>query len=330
VDSQPGHETGQRPLPPVGMTWRVLVDLHVEEFGSLAAVARKLCGNEAGRDAETTEKGLRRLRSQSSGGGKWGKLLLAELGVPIPVQEWVKALGQYHSRFADLPAQVRLDQLRRWDRPPMSESAVGPWILIGIASTSLRLKRVEQANTYVERARVCAAQAGIAAEIELALVADRLLPQETDPATRLEYLEEAKYLLGLATGAMTPVEHACYAARLADQHAWWLTRREAGGPDYDRAARLYASIPVEHPFAGFRHHHGLAYCHWRLGEVEVAAEHGRAAATQAGDGGYVRFRAMALDLLSRITGDAEPARRAQEMAQRLEDADLGARFKRRR
>jgi len=67
--------------------------------------------------------------------------------------------------------------------------------------------------------------------------------------------------------------------------------------------------------------------------VEEGAALAREASQHAGDGGHMRMRAMALNMLARIVGGEEGAdakRRAMAIANELEDEVLRLRFERRR
>jgi hypothetical protein len=73
---------------------------------------------------------------------------------------------------------------------------------------------------------------------------------------------------------------------------------------------------------------GIAYCTWKLGDPDTAARHAQRAADHAGDGGLVRMRVMALNMLARVLppGRAHAVNaRARRMAALLEDEDLARR-----
>ncbi|MCG8416400.1 MAG: hypothetical protein MJE77_00490 [Proteobacteria bacterium] len=75
------------------------------------------------------------------------------------------------------------------------------------------------------------------------------------------------------------------------------------------------------PFAQFRRAHGMAYCQWKLGNPAAALEHARNACDRAGDGGFIRFRCMALDLIAHFVPaeQAIPLRaRASRLARQIE------------
>ncbi|MEZ4454869.1 MAG: hypothetical protein R3B09_35795, partial [Nannocystaceae bacterium] len=94
--------------------WGALVRDHVEAHGGWTALADELARRiaqvpDAPTDRQTIEKGLRRLAERGSkAGGQYGRWVLRHLGVPIGLRRWVRGLGQYHRRFADLPTRLRL------------------------------------------------------------------------------------------------------------------------------------------------------------------------------------------------------------------------------
>ena len=117
----------------------------------------------------------------------------------------------------------------------------------------------------------------------------------------------------------------CYHARWADQCAYH--QIHAGPvPRLSAAVRLYRSIDARSPatFALFRRDHGVAYCHWKLGDHRRAVDHARAAVAHAGDAGLLRFRAMALELLACVEPrEARVLRqRASRIARELELDDV--------
>ena len=96
---------------------------------------------------------------------------------------------------------------------------------------------------------------------------------------------------------------------------------------------MYEAIPAGGPpFAGFRREHGRAWCHWRLGNDELAKRLAQAAVSHAGDGGLVRLRVQALKLLANILGPSDEAHvileRASRLAESLRDEELLAGLKR--
>jgi hypothetical protein len=134
VSDEPGQESGQAPA---GYTWGELVGGLVEEHGTLSAVAWKLI--EHGDDVASIERALRRLRGRGQlDGGVWGQRLLRVFGVPKSIEARLRWMGLYQSPFNDLPLALCLDQLRLWDRPPISESRARVWIELGQASCAAR------------------------------------------------------------------------------------------------------------------------------------------------------------------------------------------------
>jgi hypothetical protein len=123
-------------------------------------------------------------------------------------------------------------------------------------------------------------------------------------------------------------DRRCYHARLVGQRAYHLTRPLAGArEDVEGARALFERIDDEPylPFVAFRKHNGLAYCHWKLGDVAAGQAFARRAEQDAGDGGFVRFRIMALNLLARMLDPLEGAAvqaRAERLAALVEDEDL--------
>ncbi len=276
-------------------------------------------------DRSTIEKGLRRLAARGSKpGGQYGRWLLRYFGVPLQTRRWVKWLGQYHSRFADLPTRLRLEQLRLWDGPPISESPQIAWIHLGLASVQLRMEQREQCEQHLAHALRVAPRAGPAAQMEATLLqallrveAGRHAEAEDDFATADSLLER---------GPLDAEDRACYRARLEGQRAY-VQGRVGSAPDHDQALATLLRIPTDSglPFVDFRRAEGLAYCHWKLGDLEQALALAREAAEHAADGGLVRFRIMALKLLSRMSEAPERERilaRAQRLARLLEDEDL--------
>jgi hypothetical protein len=111
----------------------------------------------------------------------------------------------------------------------------------------------------------------------------------------------------------------CLRARWIDHQTYEMNRAK----DHAGAVSAYLTIPDDAPpFARARRESGLAYARWKLGAIDEAAAHARAAADHAGDGGHVRARAMALALYARIVDDAEVRRRAIAMSQQLEDETM--------
>ncbi|WP_086821638.1 hypothetical protein [Allokutzneria sp. NRRL B-24872] len=281
---------------PLGCTWQRYLEHLVEEHGGWTALTRLLvqrAGPDAGLpvDPGTIERGLRRLRTRGNApGGQYGDWLLHHFGVPRPLEDTARWMGQYHGRFADMPLSLCEAQLLLWDRPPISESPSACWIGVGLAGVALRRNDLAGARSRLDRARDTADPA---AQVEAALLDARLRTSDVESALALAH----KHIEALPLGD----ERDCYQARWADQRAY---RAE----DLASAVRLYESINASSSaaFALFRREHGLAYCWWKLGSDERALGHARAAVDHAGDAGLLRFRVMGLRLLARIDpGQAE-------------------------
>jgi hypothetical protein len=328
-----GHDFGQtRDTPPAGLTWGAYVEHFVEQLGGHTPLADELirrvaAGAEPPDDLQTVEKGLRRLaRREQLSGGLYGRWMLRHFGVPAAVEDWARWLGQYHSRFADLPTSLRRAQLRLWDRPPASESRVAAWIQVGLASVCHRQRELESCQAHLHRAEAGAERAGPAALLEVLLLATRLAT-DADERERAEQLLSAAEALSLDP-SLTRADKLCYRARVLQQHAYHLTKPERGrAADVEAALRLFQSIEEDPalPFVAFRKCAGLAYCTWQLGDPIEGARLARLAAEYAGDGGFVRFRIMAFNLLTRMLPPEEArsvSERALRLSRQLEDEDL--------
>jgi hypothetical protein len=311
--------------PPLSFTWGQYVAGLCAERGGLAEVARCLvelapAGVKLSDDPLTIERGLRRLRDLGSApGGRYGRLLIRCFGIPGTISDWARRMGQYHSRLADLPVEVRREQLRLWDRPPISESAVAAWVHLGLASLAHRQQDAGQLDTRLSLAGLVVRQAGPDAVAELALLQARLAADAGELEAAGEHLAAA----GAALVALSPAEAACYFARLQDQRAFLAVRGWKQAPErLDEALALYATIPDGPPFARFRRAHGRAWCLWRQGDQAGALRESRLAVQHAGDGGFVRMRILALTLQGHILGRPEGLsawERAREMAAELQD-----------
>jgi hypothetical protein len=328
-------ETGQDPGQAAGFTWGDLLAALIAAHGTLAAVAWRLVEHAPGDDVASIERALRRLRHRGQqDGGVWGQRLLRVFGVPATVESRVRWMGLYHSPFGDLPLPLCVDQLRLWDRPPVSTSRARVWLHLGHASCALRRRDTDDAAAHL--ARATAALAGLAghddARIEAALIAAYIASQrgaEALPAAPGAHaaLDAAGRLL--AAAALAPADAACFHARLVDQRAYQLNR--AG--DHGAALALYESLPEidAHPFASYRRDAGRAFGYLRVDRRDEALRLALQACEHAGDGGYTRLRAMGLLLVARIqgrpAGDAALAR-ARAIAVRLDDAELLARAER--
>jgi hypothetical protein len=321
-----GQETGQ--APPLGFSWGDYLGALVAEAGTLTAVAWKLAERGVGSDdVASIERALRRLRGRGQrDGGSWGQRLLRIFGVPRAVEDRLRFMGLYHSPFNDLPLPVCLDQLRIFDRPPLSESRARVWLHLGYASVALRRRDFEEAARCLGRSAEVAAAPDDAC-IEQALARAYLLSRvgrDTEVAEQLAAAERA-----LAGAALAPGEHACFQARLVDQRAF---QRNYRG-EHAAALALYRTLPEAdiHPFASYRRDAGLAFGHLRTGQSDAALLFARRACDHAGDGGYTRLRVMALLLIARIEGQPAASAtlaRAQVIAERLEDEELLSRVHR--
>ncbi|MEJ7600879.1 MAG: hypothetical protein WKG01_23440 [Kofleriaceae bacterium] len=338
-------------LPPAGLSWGEYVDRWVDDCGGWLPLADQLIYRaqefvEIGLDPQTVERGLRRLaRRGHKPGGQYGRWMLRFFGFTSPIEQWVKWLGTYHSRFADLPCSLRIELLALWNRPPISESPLVSWIEHGIAIAHHSRLDMESCWGWLARAEKHAAAAGPAAEIEVALFSaqlevERLLhtpfgsvapPGKAGPGDadgrgamrcRYQLIEDR-----LRTAEIPAADEVAYRARLADLRSRDFSRPAAGDPlDLVRARAHYEAIPESAvPFASFRKYSGLAYCAWRLGNDEEARRLAQRAVDDAGDGGLVRMRIQALNMLSRIVPAVEAEAvnaRARSMAAALEDENL--------
>jgi hypothetical protein len=312
-------ERGQTSGQP-GYTWGELLSELVDQHGSLTAVAWKLIEHASGDDVQSIERALRRLRTRGQlDGGVWGQRVLRVFGPPQSIEARLRWMGLYHSPFNDLPVALCVDQLRIWDRPPVSESRARVWVQLGLASCALRERRYDDAAHHADQAR--AAQGPDAARIELALLDGYIASRRGVGDAVAPALAAAEQLL--ASASLEPDDAACFRARLVDQRAYQLNK--AG--DHAAALALFAALPDAdvHPFASYRRDAGRAYGHHRAGQRDPAVTLAHRAIDHAGDGGYTRLRAMGLILLARITGDAEPRARARAIATRLADVELLAR-----
>ncbi|HEY3870646.1 MAG TPA: hypothetical protein VGM10_19945 [Actinocrinis sp.] len=313
---------------PLGCTWQRYLDQLADEHGGWAALTRVLmrrAGPSAGLpdDPGTVERGLRRLKVRGNApGGQYGIWLLRYFGVPQPLEDTARLLGQYHSRFADLPLSLREAQLWSWDRPPIAESPAACWIQLGLASVALHRGDVEDARLRLART---GGAAHPAAQVESALFNARIAMDIGQQAHAEAVLARTQARIAQLPPGQ---ERDCYHARWADQYAYYAIHAIHAGPAarLPVATRLYQSINARSPaaFVRFRRDHGLAYCHWKLGDHDRAVRHARAAVDHAGDAGLLRFRVLALRLLARIEpGEARTLqRRADRIIADLEHADL--------
>jgi hypothetical protein len=242
-------------------------------------------------------------------------------------------MGFYHSPFNDLPLPMCVDQVRLWDRPPVSATRARLWLHLGHASCALRRRAFDEAAGHA--ARATSAIAGLpaaydAARIEIALadgyIASRLAPEvgTGDVGAALDRAERA-----LDAAEVEPGDAACFRARLVDQRAYQLNHRG----DHAAAAALYDSLPDAdvHPFASYRRDAGRAFGLARAGRTADALALATRACAHAGDGGYTRLRAMGLLMIAKIRGPADAAAelaRARGIAERLADPELVERVER--
>lgn len=330
-----GHDSGHAPAaaPPLGLDWETYVGDLVRDFSGWTGLADELLRRsaevaDAPADLGSVEKGLRRLAARGQRpGGKYGRLLLRLFGVSAGLERWARWMSQYHSRFTDLPSRLRLEQLRLWDRPPVSESSLAAWIHVGLATVHHRLGDAESCARRLELAAARAPRAGAAAEAEVLLFAAYRATNRGERAAARADFDRVEALLPDIEGA----DRWCYEARLLGQRAYHLTRPEPGEPADCAAARaLFEEIPADSqiPFVDYRRAAGLAWCTWQLGDRAAGIDLARRALDHAGDGGFVRFRVMALKMLSRMLEGDESRRlraRAAALARRLEDEDLARR-----
>lgn len=315
----PGHASGH-------FAWADLIADLVERRGSLAAVALHLAEQRAfAEDVESVERGLRRLRGRGvKDGGVWGERVLRVFGLPSALADRLRWMGQYHSRFTDLPASIAAELLRPWRRPPVSQSPARIWLLLG--EMNLVLRRRGDARALLQTALHLAPRAEPVAQVELALV-EAFVVTRSDPARARAAIDRAEAIL---PAVADPHDHACLFARWIDQVAYGLNRPTTGAPDYRGGLALYERIPADGPlFARCRRENGLGWTKLKLGDRAAAEQHARASVEAAGDAGSLRLRAMALNLLARATrGEASRAAkdRALAIAQRLEDEALAVRF----
>jgi hypothetical protein len=278
-----------------------------------------------GQDPGTVERGLRRLACRGhKPGGQYGRWMLRFFGFTSPIEQWVKWMGIYHTRFSDLPSGLRLETLELWNRPPIAESPLACFLQVGIASAHYSRLDLTTCRHWLERAERHTTAAGVEAELEVGLVRAQLETEQGDhaaAAARLDALDNRFATAGL------PVNFAAsYRARIQHLRAVQLTRPLAGEPDFARANQLYETVPESPvPFVVFRKCVGLAYCAWKLGHPEQAVRLAERAVEAAGDGGLMRMRVMALNMLSRVV-PADRAKaltdRARHMANALQDEEL--------
>ncbi|MEO8700770.1 MAG: hypothetical protein ABI867_12040 [Kofleriaceae bacterium] len=327
---EPGHNSGPSDVPP-GTTWADLIAELVAATGTLTAVAWRLVEHADGDDVASVERALRRLRTRGQrDGGVWGQRLLRVFGVPLAIEDRVRWMGLYHSPFNDLPVALCVDQLRLWDRPPVSASRARIWVHLGYASAALRTRRFADASVHVARATEALASAPAeydTGRIEVALVEGYVASREDHAATAAPLARAAEIL---ARATLTTADRACFAARLVDHHAYHLNHTDRPA----EALALYETLPAAdtHPFASYRRDAGLAYGYHRAGRTAEAIALATRAIEHAGDGGYTRLRAMGLIVLATIdpASATRSLDRAAAIAARLGDDELASRVARRR
>ena len=319
---------------PPGFDWGQLVEHWVATLGGWLPLADELirrlglAGIEAP-ELDATHKGIRRLAKRGQGsGGQYGGWLMRQFGVPDDTQVRLRWLAQYHSRFSDMPTSVRRDQLLLWDRPPTSESNAITWVHVGLASVHHRRNEHEDARRRLEAAERTAAVAPPLARVETLLLRARIASDDDDHERAQACFDTAEPLVG------DDDEGLCYRARLYGQRAFILTRTRDDEARFAAARALFETLPADSgiPFVDYRRTAGIAYATWRLGDTQRAITLAQQALDHAGDGGYVRFRVMALNMLARMIGGAEAEHlraRAARLAASIEDEHLGevARFK---
>ncbi len=316
--------------PPSGCSWGRYLQLLVAAHGGWVPLVDILQHRARGvvevpADPQTVERGLRRLAARGSApGGKYGRWLLRFFGVPAPLAQVARWMGCYHSRFADLPLTLRLSQLQLWDRPPICESQQACWIHLGLASVAMRQRDPHTAAVRLAKAMARSSGAGPAAIVESKLLEARLASDRGDQPKAAAALACAEQGI---VAIQQPDERDCYRARWVDQRAYRLLHPVTGERDVAAAEALYRSLSdtSQVAFARFRRAHGLAYCSWKQGEQAVAIQQAHEAAEHAADGGFMRFRVMALTLRAHIeqAPEGHPLHlRAQRMVQLLEHEDL--------
>ncbi len=326
----PGQNPGQPKA--AAFSWGDLLEQLIQERGSLAAVALHLAQRRGFlEDVESVERGLRRLRHRGNkDGGVWGQRLLRCFGLPKEVSDRLRWMGQYHSRFKDLPTSLAEELLRGWDRPPISESQARIWSLLALLSLVLRGRRWQERKPLLEQLQLVELQAEPAAQIELYLLRSFIWSRQEPEVAQAE-LKRAGLLLEEPGVELEADDRACLFARWIDQRAYPLNRPRQGPADHQGAEALYEQIPLDGPlFARCRRENGLGWSRLRQGAQLRAEEHARASLRFAGDAGSLRMRAMALNLLAAcLKGEAaEEARaRALGIAKRLEDEALQLRFR---
>lgn len=315
---------------PSTLVWRDVVDHVVRSQGGWTKAADELgrrlhLAGQNTPDLTTIEKGLRRLAGRKSdSGGQYGRWLLRYFGIPADIERQLRWIAQYHSRFGDMPTSLRLQHLRLFDRPPVAESAHIAWIHVGMASAHHRRREHDECAERLAAARSKASNAGPLAVLEAELLAARIATDRDSRREAMHIFEAIEPLIDA-----NDAEHLPYRARLHAQRAFHLTRPLDGEPDVEAARELFLAIPeaTHIPFVDYRRTAGLAYCSWRLGDVEEGRRLAKLACVHAGDGGLIRFRVMALNMLAKMSEPDEATAlraRAERLASSIEDYHLVA------
>ncbi len=317
-----GQKSGQESGAGAPLDWPGYIDALIAEHGSLAALADRMAALRSYReDVESVSRALRRLRTKGTvSGGVWGDRLLRDFGLPKGVDERLRFMGQYHSRFVDLPLPLCTDLVLLWDRPPTSQSREGRlWLSLARATLALRCQSPDEARTHLETA-VEMAPGHPAAEVEVALALS-VIDSRTNPREAAASVARVPELLAALSGA----ELDCLLARYTGQLAYALNHRG----QTEKGLALHLALPdtaTTHPFARSRRANGIAYGYYRAGALAMALESAERAATFAGDAGHVRLRAMALLMIARIGGNervgVEARERARVIAQMLAEPTL--------
>lgn len=313
------------PVGGAALAWDTYVDGLVAEHGSLAALAEQLAAHRGHvEDVESVARALRRLRARGTHpGGVWGDRVLSSFGLPTSVDARLRFMGQYHSRFADLPVPLGLDLVQLWDRPPTNQSREARvWLSLARATLALRARRFDDAAQLLVAARRLAPtdpRARVELALALGVLETRAAPHVAGPSLAAVPQDLAALAELVTQGRATTVELDCLRARYVGQEAHALHHRGEHGA----ALGLHAALPDQpttHPFARSRRANGLAFAEHGLGDDARAIVEARRAATFAGDAGHVRLRAMALLMIARVAPDASEADDARARARAIADA----------
>jgi hypothetical protein len=329
LDSVPGEMASEAPTS-VGFSWDDYIGELVTQYGSLTAVAERLAEHRGYEDdVGSVERALRRLRSRGlQPGGKWGTRALSLFGLPGRVEQRLRWMAAYHSRFTDLPVALCEDLVRLWDHPPTTERRESrAWLALARCSIALRRGDHRAARSFLDPLRVQVERLPVEVRVEVWLVAAFIASRE-DPAQVPGLLTKVAPLL---SRVKDKDERACFQARWIDQRAYELNKGPGGEPNHAAAEALYRELPSDGAplFVLCRRASGLAYARWKQGHRDEAADLARIAVRFAGDAGHIRLRVMALNMLARIDPREREARaRAIEMSRRLEDEALLLRLER--